>query len=696
MELYELRIENNQIIQIKMKKPIFLLIFFVFLPCFAFAQYWDHRNRHVDSLENILATNPPEGKELRLIYDNLMMGYLQINGQKSMEYARKCIAAYIPVDGWKGAAGAYNVLAINFWGQSQYDSAMVYYEKALDAAGRMRNFPEKYKELDIDDRFSMIYGNMGNLFNIQGKYHEAIDYYLKALKIFEQYGWKESQAHAYRNIGEMYIFMDNYEQSEINFRKLDELAHEVNDSLFIATAKMEMSKIYMYHKEYDKALQNAEIANSYNFSHPDEEGDAKAETLNLLSKIYLEGYDDDRRAEKYARESLQAYGNLREKSISLRLISAIYLKRGQWRQAEQTALEALQTDDSEPANTLVLYEILTKAYSKEGNSDKAWEYFDKHNSLQSSWSNRNYQSVIREMETKYETEKKELEIERQQSIISSQNIQRRLLVASVAVCIVFLTLLWYMLRLRSRRNLALSERNSALTERNDALADMNATKDKYFSIISHDLRNPAVTQRDALQLLLQNARLWDADRLTAYYRELLKSAEGQVELIYNLLGWAQIQTGRMTYTPETFVFSDLLSDLTLIRKMAENKSVAFDVHIPNRALVTGDSNMLSVVLRNLLTNAVKFTPAGGQISLAVEAASDGKYTVTVSDNGIGISREQMSHLFRLDNPHSRKGTVGEQGSGLGLIVCKELLEKHGTTLHVESEEGKGSRFWFEV
>ena len=145
-----------------------------------------------------------------------------------------------------------------------------------------------------------------------------------------------------------------------------------------------------------------------------------------------------------------------------------------------------------------------------------------------------------------------------------------------------------------------------------------------------------------------------------------------------------------------FLLSDLLADIPSIRKMAANKQIHLSVTIPDNTLITGDRNIISTILRNLLTNAVKFTASGGTVSLTVEAGADGKYSFAVSDNGVGMSRDQIQKLFRLDSALSRKGTGGEQGTGLGLIVCSELLEKHGTTLNVESEVGKGSKFWFEV
>jgi signal transduction histidine kinase len=172
----------------------------------------------------------------------------------------------------------------------------------------------------------------------------------------------------------------------------------------------------------------------------------------------------------------------------------------------------------------------------------------------------------------------------------------------------------------------------------------------------------------------------------------------------------------MTCTPGTFTLSDLVSNISLIRNMAEQKGITLNVSVPANALVTCDSNMIATVVRNLLTNAVKFTATGGTVTLKASpnplpSASPAGFKggefpppsgelegafISVSDTGIGMSSEQIRNLYHLDNSQTRRGTAGEKGAGLGLIVCRELLEKHGATLHVESEEGKGSRFWFEL
>jgi signal transduction histidine kinase len=309
------------------------------------------------------------------------------------------------------------------------------------------------------------------------------------------------------------------------------------------------------------------------------------------------------------------------------------------------------------------------------------------------------QKQLNEFQVKYETAEKDLIIERQNADASRRKQQNTVLFGVILIFALAVAILIIVVRNRNRRN--------------RILADTNATKDKYFSIISHDLKNPAIMQCEALQLLADNADKWDAASLSRYYQKLLASAKGQLNLLYSLLDWAQVQAGRMPYTPVDFDLTAALkkSDIGIIQNIADEKGVIFDIQIPETTLATGDCDMLTTVVRNLLTNAVKFTAKGGTVTLNIEASPnpskggafsppsgelEGAYIISVSDTGTGMTPEQVNNLFHLDIKQSRRGTAGEQGSGLGLIVCKEMVEKHGSKLHVESEEGKGSRFWFEV
>jgi len=487
-------------------------------------------------------------------------------------------------------------------------------------------------------------------------------------------------ARLYSTIGMAYDNMHAVEKSIEYCEKASSIAPD--DEYVIS----DLADAYLGARQYEKAILFYEKAlhictqlnNQYLMGSNNYKLGASFISLNDLVK-----------AEIHTRQSLEINKKIGSSfySASLLQFGKLEALKGNFIQAEKHIKEALQiaTENDFLEAQRYCYHTLAELALAQHNYHQNIEYWNKTDSVERLQARETSLRAAEEMSAKYETEKKELEIERQQQVIDRQNLQRGLLAGGIAVSIVILALLWYMLRLRNRRNAALTE--------------MNATKDRFFSIISHDLKNPAVAQCDALRAMIENAGLWDADTISDYYHELLKSAEGQVELLYNLLNWAQIQTGRMIYTPDRFTLSDLLSDITLIRNMAKNKGVALVLPQSQVALITGDRNMLSTVVRNLLTNAVKFTPAGGTVTLDISGAHTGaplQYTISVSDTGVGMTKEQIASLFRLDSADSSIGTAGERGSGLGLIVCKELLEKHGSALHVESEVGKGSRFWFTI
>ncbi|MCL2727806.1 MAG: HAMP domain-containing histidine kinase, partial [Bacteroidales bacterium] len=300
-------------------------------------------------------------------------------------------------------------------------------------------------------------------------------------------------------------------------------------------------------------------------------------------------------------------------------------------------------------------------------------------------SDRNLHNALQEMQVRYDVQQKELEIVQQQAEIERQTTIRNYSFMGLGVVIIVAGLMAIILVQRNKRNAVLSE--------------TNATKDKFFSIISHDLKNPAFAQRDGLKTLMDYAS--KTDKIDAYtlsnsLSKLYKSVNGMIELLKNLLNWAQLQTGRTTYRPVRFNLMEAIqSDMGVIKSMAERKNITFDAQTPQTALITADENMLATVVRNLLANAVKFTEEDGKVSLEITERGD-KFIVSVSDTGIGMTHEQLQNLFRIDRQQSTHDTTGEQGTGLGLIVCKEFLEKHDSRLHVESREGVGSRFWFEV
>ncbi len=295
------------------------------------AQYSDHRNRQVDSLEQILATNPPTGVKLVEMYNSLAWGY-RPDRDKAMDYARRSVAVALPLDEWSWVTNGYMLLGLHHYRSVQYDSTLFYYGKALEAAERMKDFPKRFDQRTIDDRLSVIYGNMANLYNIQSDLHMAVEYYLRALALFEKHGWRNGEANVYYNVGEMYLAMQNYEQAELNYRQFDTISREIGDSLFMALANSGLSMIELEKKDYNRALEYADAAGTYFFAHP-EETDNRVVILNMLAQIHLEGYGDIDRAEEYVRQALQLTQTNEVMTVTqaatLGLHAEIHLRRGE-------------------------------------------------------------------------------------------------------------------------------------------------------------------------------------------------------------------------------------------------------------------------------------------------------------------------------------------------------------------------------
>lgn len=232
-----------------------------------------------------------------------------------------------------------------------------------------------------------------------------------------------------------------------------------------------------------------------------------------------------------------------------------------------------------------------------------------------------------------------------------------------------------------------------LIQSEEKFRKLNATKDKFFSIISHDLRSPFQGFLGTLQTLDE-----DVDYLNkAQFQKLITfarhSAENLYGLLVNLLEWSKVQTDSVDFNPEPFLMGQALkTDLEVIQATAAQKDITLSIGISDDLKVFADKAMIATAIRNLLSNAIKFTPRGGDISISTTRSGDSMVLISVRDNGIGIPQKMIGNLFRIDVATARKGTEGEATSGLGLILVKEFTEKNGGKIWVESEEGKGSVF----
>lgn len=228
------------------------------------------------------------------------------------------------------------------------------------------------------------------------------------------------------------------------------------------------------------------------------------------------------------------------------------------------------------------------------------------------------------------------------------------------------------------------------------LEEANKTKDKFLSIIGHDLKNPIGAINGFAMELKENIDSIDIDEIKYYTDRILKSSNTVSNLLQNLLQWATAQNGKIEYSPKVLKLYSVVKNTTMLHMLNSNaKKIEVMVLVDKNVEVYADFNMLNTVIRNFLSNAIKFTKNGGQI--VVKAKEEGNFLkLTIRDTGIGIKEEDLKKLFAIDSNMSTKGTNQEGGTGLGLILCKEFVEKNGGEIFVESVYGEGSSFSFTI
>jgi len=248
----------------------------------------------------------------------------------------------------------------------------------------------------------------------------------------------------------------------------------------------------------------------------------------------------------------------------------------------------------------------------------------------------------------------------------------------------------------SERTAEIALQKEKVEEQREELKDLNATKDKFFSILAHDLKNPFSNLYSMSELISENYESLDEAEKVIMLKNINKSTEFIYNLLENLLTWSKSQRGRIEYNPTKFSLTNLIQEnINLHRVPAENKGVSIQSGLKDDIQAYGDREMINTVMRNLINNAVKFTDKGGSVEVSANEL-DGFIEVHVKDKGVGISPENLQKLFHIDVKFKSTGTEGETGTGLGLILCKEFVEKNGGSIRVESEEGSGSSFIFTI
>ncbi len=628
---------SNMKIIIVIKRLAFVLL--LLLGAEAHAEYSDHRNRKVDSLEHVLRSGQQMNDEqLIRLHTDLMWGYLQTDGQRAEANARKVLALSYEHDWLKSRADALRLLGLMAYGDERYDESIAYYEWALAVTDSMRT-SGKYKETDIDDNLSTLYGSIGNLYNIQDKNLLAIEYYQKAMPIFEKYGWRESLTILHHNIAELYLVIGNSDEAERHYRSAIEQGRTTGDSLMMALPLKGLVKIYIDRDDYQRAQQTIEPAYIYYQAHRDEEPSDYAEVLAALTRMNLmSGHEDLTQAKAYAREALDVVNDEMMTETRCDVFAAaamVEMKAKNWRTALQYALQSIHENDEEATFSDVgSYELLANIYMQLGNMEEASRYIRKVRNLMEQFSTQNYQSSISQMEVLYNTEKK-------QKLIEQLNREKQwhlwggiLLSASLLLLALAFFLLWRSVRLQRRSALFKARFDGEVDERRRIARDL------------HDGLGGMLTM---LRLKIEG----DASK-----SELLKQ-----------LGDTATELRRVAHhlMPEQLLKNGLTVSL---QDLAISVPGAHFSHFGSNDRLSQD---LEVVLYRcayeLVNNAIKHAHAD-RIDIQLMQV-DGQVTLTVSDNGRGLESESP------------------QG-GIGLQNIRERISHYQGTMHIVSGKEQGT------
>ncbi len=558
---------------------------------------------------------------------------------------------------------------------------------------------------------------MGDVYNDWEEYDQALQHYLRAHSLREKIRDTLRMAEVSGRIGGVYTATGNLTKALRNYQRALKYHQKLKDQSGIAAAYANLGLVYYQRKEFDKAL---EFHNqSLELYRELEDAGGVAAALRNTGDIHYSRGEFGKSLTSYFRalQRQQKLGDRPGIAANYNRIARSYFAQRQYTQAihyyGKAAGVARQIGVQEPL--MQANQGLSRSYAQVGDYRRAYELQGQYLAVRDSLLSSRTSREVAQAEARHElqTQQQEVELLRKeqkiQSITLERNRQLNYLMGVLSVLLLVLGLVYvnrYFIKRRANR--LLSARNQIIQAQNRDLQTMNdrlraseenlqnlvVTKDKFFTIISHDLRGPLNSLTGLLQILIRNIDGFTRDELKQFAISADRTVRNLRNLMENLLEWSRTQRSNIGYDPRPLVLADLVQEILNLQEItAVNKKIAIYYDIPASLHVYADRNMLHFVLRNLIDNAVKFTGAGGKVWVTAES-SDDQAEISVCDTGIGMPPEDVAKLFRLDTYHSTPGTADETGTGLGLIICNEFVARHGGTIAVESRPGEGTTFRF--
>lgn len=501
-------------------------------------------------------------------------------------------------------------------------------------------------------------------------------------------------------LGEAYYFIDQPENSEYYFLYLLDVNKRQKDTLGLASAYNNLAVLYSSEQAYDKALNHYQQSLKIKKRLNDTSGISTTYNNIGVTYFYLEEYTKalDYYERSYALE--KAMNNAEGIATSYLNMGEVKGKLHRYAEAIEELNKSIAISDSLDDEVTMEYghQCLYDLYKERKDYQKALAHFEQLNNLKNKRiaERRNHQ--IEELKVQYETAKKQKEIA---SLNKQKSNQQLVISVQLGLFLIALILLFIVLRLlktKTRITKQLQEQNDKIKQQHKTLEATNATRDKFFSIIAHDLKGAIGGFLGQTQFMAEDFRQLRDTEKQEMISVLHTSAQQLYALLENLLAWSRTQLGSIDYKPEPVNIEQLIKEvLALHESNIQEKDISVSCSQVAPHIVYADYNMLSTVLRNLVSNAIKYSFPGGEIVIRVQSAeSNQQLSVSILDKGKGMSPQKQQQLFKLEETISEPGTNKERGTGLGLILCKEFVEKNQGKLQFQSAPQQGTCFSFEV
>lgn len=580
----------------------------------------------------------------------------------------------------------YHLLGTIYWKQGVNDRALEYFQNSLNLSLKMKEY----------EATAYCYSDIGNIFYAQSQYQEAMQIYWKGINIVKN-NLKENKINEmvyvilYDNIGLCYGRLNKQNEAIKYFKNA--LAYAIKNDFYtnIAITYRYIGNQYTSTKDFKNAIDNLTFSISYfqMVNLPDQ----MAETYQKLGLCYSTfGYYDKALEFHFnSKKLLQSLGYSKDLTEDELNISKIYFAQDKFHLALKSANMGLYLSkvDGLLNNQQDFCLLISQIYEKLNDNKQALYYYKEYYEVSNKIFNTNVANKTASLKFKMDIDNKNQEIllyKANDELKTKTTFYLILILIIITVVVVILFVLY-------------TDKNSTskkLYESEQKLSELNIAKDRFFTIIAHDLKSPISALMNIIEMMVESYESFEKEEMIGILGQMSKSSKSVYNLLENLLLWSRIQTGRTVYNPDLVDLNFIINEnISLLLLNAKEKSIELVNNLNTNINVLCDIGMIQTVIRNLISNAIKFTNENGKININLSESKE-FYILSIADSGVGMNQESVDKLFRIDVNHSTLGTKNEKGTGLGLIICKDFVELNGGTIWVESTEGLGSTFSFSI